>query len=202
MKLAIFGGTFDPIHNAHLTIAREAAELCSLPRVLFVPAARPPHKADGTHASYADRLRMVEVACEADPRFEASRLEEGSEYSYSIRTIESVRAASSTPGDPYFLIGADAFAEIRTWHRWADIVKSVIFIVVSRPGAVYEIPSGARVFRLDKLDLPVSSSEIRKKLERGEDDIEVPPGVAVYIRERGLYRNTNSGPPARSQESV
>jgi len=192
VKVALFGGTFDPIHNGHLIIAREAAGLCGLARVLFVPASRPPHKSGGTHASYADRLRMVEIACECDPRFEASRLEEGPEYSYSIHAIEKVNAQlkdeGAPAGDLYFAIGADAFAEIRTWHRWMDVVQAVAFIVVSRPGAAYEVPAGARVFRLEGLDLAVSSSEIRKNVAAGRTGLDLPPAVAAYIRDRGLYR--------------
>ena len=83
MRTAIFGGTFDPIHSAHLVVAREAAETFSLDRVLFIPAANPPLKEAG--ASYEDRYRMVELACAGEPRFIPSRLEEGREKSYSIR---------------------------------------------------------------------------------------------------------------------
>ncbi|MDQ6665311.1 MAG: nicotinate-nicotinamide nucleotide adenylyltransferase, partial [Acidobacteriota bacterium] len=157
-----------------------------LSRVLFVPASRPPHKAGGTHASYADRLRMVEIACACDPRFEASRLEEGPGYSYSIHTIEKAKAGLNI--DLYFVIGADAFAEIRTWHRWVDVIQAVEFIVVNRPGAVYEIPAGARVYALEDLELPISSSAIRGNVAKGRSDVDLPPGVAAYIGERGLYR--------------
>src|SRR5947199_664629 len=105
MRLAIFGGTFDPIHNGHLAMAREATRRCALDRVLFIPAARPPHKSAGSHAPYEDRVRMVELACEAEPRFEASRLEAGTALSYSIDTIGKVRACLA-PGDQLlFLIG-------------------------------------------------------------------------------------------------
>ena len=127
MKLAIFGGTFDPIHEGHLALAREAAVRFHLDRVLFVPAAHPPHKEGVTHAPYADRVRMAELACQGEARFEVSRLEEGTARSYSIDTIEKLRAHLA-PGDQlYFLIGADAFAEIRTWHRWRDVVRGVRF---------------------------------------------------------------------------
>ena len=95
MPVAIFGGTFDPIHNAHLIVAREAADAFRLDRVLFIPAGCPPHKSDSTGASWTDRYRMVELACVADPRFEPSRLEEGEQKSYSILTIERVRAAAA-----------------------------------------------------------------------------------------------------------
>jgi nicotinate-nucleotide adenylyltransferase len=188
LKIALFGGTFDPIHTAHLKIARRAALDFALDRVLFIPAARPPHKSGLTHTSYEHRYRMVELACQGEPLFEASRLEEGEQNSYSIETIERVRSWLSADEELYFLIGADAFAEIRTWHRWREVVAFVEFIVVSRPGRVYDVPEGARVRRLEGLDLAVSSSEIRRQLAAGDDRVEVPPAVLAYIREHGLYR--------------
>ncbi len=184
MRIALFGGTFDPIHNAHLIVAREAAEQFQLEQVLFIPAAHPPHKLDQTGASYQDRYRMVELACQADPRFIPSRLEEGAGKSYSIDTIEKV----ALPDRPlYFIIGADAFAEIATWHRWEDVVRLTDFIVVTRPGHDYQTPPSARVHRLDTLALPVSSSEIRLKLAAGENPPELPLPVTQYIVEHGLY---------------
>ena len=92
MRLALFGGTFDPVHEAHLAIARAAAARFALDRVLFVPAAHPPHKAAATRAPYEDRVRMAELACAGEPGFEVSRLEENTPRSYSIDTIEKVRA--------------------------------------------------------------------------------------------------------------
>jgi nicotinate-nucleotide adenylyltransferase len=158
---------------------------------LFVPAGHPPHRQSGALSSYQDRLRMVEIACAADPRFEASRLEEGAAKSYSIHTIERVMAEPKPKPKPnplYFLIGADAFAEIRSWHRWEDVARAVVFIVVSRPGSVYEIPKGAQVLKLEDVELPVSSSEIRRRLASGDSQVPVPAGVAGYIREHSLYR--------------
>jgi nicotinate-nucleotide adenylyltransferase len=188
LRIALFGGTFDPIHNAHLTIARAAVSQCALDRIWFIPAARPPHKSGVTSTPYEHRYRMVELACAGEPRFEASRLEEGEQNSYSIETIRRVRA-SVDPGDElFFLIGADAFAEIHTWHQWRDVIASVAFIVVSRPGRSYQEPEGARVHRLEGMDLALSSSEIRRKLASGDDRIDVPPAVLTYIREHGLYR--------------
>jgi nicotinate-nucleotide adenylyltransferase len=184
MKTAIFGGTFDPIHKAHVILAREAADTFSLNRVLFIPAANPPHKEAG--ASYEDRYKMVELACAGDPRFIPSRLEEGREKSYSIHTIERVKADPNS-GQVYFVIGADAFAEIRSWYRWEDVVRETEFIVVSRPAHDYSIPPGARVHRLETVALPVSSSETRQALARGETPDELPPSVARYIREHRLY---------------
>lgn len=188
MRVAIFGGTFDPIHQAHLTVAREAARRFRLDRVLFVPAAHPPHKAQVTEAPYEDRYRMVELACEGDEVLVPSRLEAGEEKSYSIHTIEKVRSRLGPSDELFFLIGADAFSEITTWHRWQDVIRAVDFIVVTRPGHDYQIPAGARVHRLETLALPISSSEIRQKLAAGEDPPELPPKVLAYIRERGLYQ--------------
>lgn len=183
-RRALFGGTFDPIHNAHLTVGTEAADVFALTEVLFIPAKNPPHKPDLTTASYRDRLRMVELACSADRRFVASRLEEGEGRSYSIDTIEKLWS----PDQPLlFLIGADAFAEIETWHRWKDVVRLTEFIVVTRPGHEYKAPAEAKVHRLDTLALPVSSSEIRSKLMEGEIPAELPREVAQYIVDRGLY---------------
>ncbi len=188
MRLALFGGTFDPIHVAHLEVAREAARQFRLSRVLFVPAAQPPHKSGATSAGYEDRYHMVALACQGEPLFEASRLEAGNQRSYSIRTIEKVKAGLAPEDELFFLMGADAFAEIRTWYRWQDVIKEVEFIVVTRPGHDYSVPPGARVHRLDTLALPISSSEIRARLAAGESPPEVPPQVLAYIRERGLYR--------------
>src|SRR6476661_10287697 len=142
MRLAIFGGTFDPIHQAHLAVAREAADRFHLDRVLFIPAARPPHKQHGPCAPYEDRVRMAELATAGDPRFRVSRLEEGTARSYSIDTISKVRAGMAPADELFFIIGADAFAEIRTWHRWRDVARGVRFLVVSRPGHFYQAPPG------------------------------------------------------------
>jgi nicotinate-nucleotide adenylyltransferase len=182
MKTAIFGGTFDPIHRAHVEVAKAAADAFGLDRVLMIPAANPPHK-QGASTDFENRYRMVELACEGDARLVPSRMEEGREKSYSILTIERLKGESLL----YFVIGADAFADIETWYRAKDVIASVEFIVVSRPGHTYRMPEGAKVHRLETLDMPVSSSEIREAFTRGQTPSSVPPAVAEYIRERGLY---------------
>jgi nicotinate-nucleotide adenylyltransferase len=187
LRIAIFGGTFDPVHCAHLAIAREAVRAFGLTRVLFVPASHPPHKTAAISAPYEDRYRMVELACQGEPLFEASRLEAGQQKSYSIDTIERVKAALAPASELFFLIGSDAFAELHTWYRWRDVVREVEFIVVGRPGCNYAVPPGARVNRLDTIALPVSSSEIRARLAAGEAPSELPESVLAYIRERCLY---------------
>jgi len=187
LTLALFGGAFDPIHNAHLRIAKDAARRCALDRVLFVPAAHPPHKQ--VHASYEDRYRMVELALENEPGMVASRLEAETAQSYSIDTIEKLKRELADGDQLFFLIGADAFADIRTWKRWQDVGREVEFIVVSRPGHSYEIPKETRVHRLDTLQLPVSSSEIRARLAAGDDRVDAPAAVRQYILDKGLYSN-------------
>ena len=131
---------------------------------------------------------MAQLACAADPRFEVSRIEgiEGSSaLSYTILTIEKLTARGIGPMS--FLIGADAFKDIRSWYRWKDVVASVEFIVVTRPGAVWETPPGAVVHELAGLQLPESSSDIRTQLTRGDSAVPVPESVLRYIREHGLY---------------
>jgi nicotinate-nucleotide adenylyltransferase len=187
-RTAVFGGTFDPIHSAHLAMARAALEEfggAGLVRILFVPAANPPHKSGASMAAWEDRVRMVELACAGQPEFEVSRIEQDANPSYSVLTIERLLAEGEGP--LAFLIGADAFAEIRTWYRWQDVIRLVEFIVVTRPGFDYDAPDGAVVHELGGVDLPVSSSEVRERIARGEGDVPVPRRVLEYIRQRGLY---------------
>jgi nicotinate-nucleotide adenylyltransferase len=187
LRLAIFGGTFDPIHQAHLAIAHEAIGRSGLDRVLLVPAANPPHKSTLRHAPYQDRVRMAEIACRGLANVKVSRLEEGTERSYSIDTIEKVRARLAPGDELFFVIGADAFADIRTWHRWRDVAREVFFLVVSRPGVDYDIPREVRMERIDRLELAISSSAIRRQLAAGGRPPEVPAPVMDYILAHGLY---------------
>src|SRR5262249_2775309 len=154
---------------------------------LFVPSAVPPHKSGTTYAPYSDRVKMAELACGDDPRFNVSRLEEYTSPSYSIDTIEKVRAAIAPPDELFFIIGADAFAEIATWRRWRDVARLVCFIVVSRPAHTYAVPPEVKIERLDSVELPVSSSKIREALARGERSRDVPERVLEYIFAHGLY---------------
>jgi nicotinate-nucleotide adenylyltransferase len=184
LRVAIFGGAFDPVHNGHLTMARAAAERFQLNPMLLVPAVNPPHKKIA--AGYEDRFRMVQLAVQGDPVLAASRLDAGREQSYSIETIETLREQAPS-AQLFFLIGADAFADIRTWVRWPEVVASVEFIVASRPGYRYSAPECAIVHHMDWLEMPVSSSEIRARLNRGESPSELPASVLEYIHQHRLY---------------
>jgi nicotinate-nucleotide adenylyltransferase len=186
-RICLFGGTFDPIHIAHLRIANEALKTFTLNRILFVPAASPPHKNGDIVTSFEDRFRMVEIACTPYPSFVASRLEASGDPNYTIDTVERFQK-DLLPGDQlFFLIGADAFNEIASWHRWDELIALIQFIVVSRPGQDYVVPEGAVVHRLEGLDLNISSSVIRERLASGEAVPEVPVEVREYIVQRGLY---------------
>ena len=186
-RICLFGGTFDPVHKAHLRIAQEAANAVGLTKVLFVPAGHPPHKQLSQITPFEDRYRMVELACRGNPLFEASRIEQGDEFSYTIDTVERLTPSLGSDDKLFFLIGSDAFDEIQTWHRWRELICRLDFIVVPRPGHDVAIPSGARVHRLEGLALPISSTGIRDRLERGEPTPELPDAVRGYIDVNHLY---------------
>lgn len=188
MRLCLFGGTFDPVHNAHLALATEACEACQLDEVWFVPNAVPPHKVNGAVATWEQRFCMVELACTLDPRFHASRLEEAQRKSYTIHTLETVRQELEPEDELFFLIGADAFAEIESWYRKDDVLSLAHFIVLSRPGHQYHLPARARVTRLETLQLEIASSTIREQLREGRVDVPVPAPVLDYILAESIYR--------------
>lgn len=186
-RICLFGGTFDPIHSAHLRIAEEAVRSLQLDTVLFVPAGIPPHKTGVLITPYEDRLQMVDLACRPYPKFEASRLEEREGRSYTIDTVLLLRRILDPDGRLFFLIGADAFDDIESWKEWRKLVDLIEFIVVTRPGDTYKVPNGARVQPLKGLELPVSSSSIRARLSVRAPTPELPSSVRAYIEERGLY---------------
>lgn len=195
MRVALYGGTFDPVHLGHVEVARAAADTFGLGRVMFVPAGNPPHRAARPRASYEDRYRMVELACLLDGRFRASRAEAprpGNEPNYSIDTLEEVTRSLGSGDRLYFVIGCDAFAEIESWHRWEEMLKLADFIVVSRPGEATrpaEPPPAARMHLLTSVDVPISSTRVRDRLRSGQPaDQWLPPAVAEYVGERKLYQ--------------
>jgi nicotinate-nucleotide adenylyltransferase len=186
MRLGLYGGTFDPIHDGHLAVAREAVRAFSLEQLWIIPNNRPPHKQSGANSSYEHRLRMVELACAGDPVLQASDLERNAAPSYTIDTL--LRVEALFPGiRPYFVIGADAYADVPTWRRWKEVLARVTFLVVTRPG--YAIPAieGATHLILDNLNLPVSSSAIRQTLRDHGNSPYLPPAVLQYIHAERLY---------------
>ena len=133
-RIAIFGGTFDPFHNGHLRMAVEVLEGLSLPSLFLVPSARPPHKPSRPMASAEDRLAMASAGVDGIEGISVLDLELRREGpSYSLVTVREVSEAN--PGaDLLFLIGADAFAEITTWHRHRDLLAACDFLLLPRPG--------------------------------------------------------------------
>jgi nicotinate-nucleotide adenylyltransferase len=186
-RVCLFGGTFDPVHKAHLRMAVEARDRFRLDQVLFVPAGHPPHKADSRVAPYLDRLAMVKLACKGRKGFVASELENHSGKSFTIDTVERLRAQLNPRDRLFFLIGADAFDDLRSWHRWREMLSLTEFLVVTRPGHRYRIPKGARIHSLDGIAMLASSSGIRSHLAAGEPAPEIPKAVRAYIEEHSLY---------------
>ena len=141
MNIALFGGTFDPIHRGHLHVARAAAERFKLKEVWFVPADIPPHKQKAPVTSYFHRYSMVALALAGEPDFLPSLLEAPDPEahverrpSYSIDTVRRVKAELRKSDRLYFLIGIDAFREIATWHEAEELLGECDFVVAARPG--------------------------------------------------------------------
>lgn len=194
MNVGVFGGTFDPIHAGHVTAAEVVADEFKLSKVLFIPAGRPPHRDSSTDANYEQRYRMVQLAIKQDARFVASRLEDPDVRSglhFSIDTLELLSGNLTVKDRVFFLIGADAFAEIRNWFRWHDVIEMVEFIVISRAGKTSfrsEPPEGTRAHWLDSVDIPISSTDIRRCLKTGKcKKGKLVPEVHDYICQNGLY---------------
>lgn len=215
MNIALFGGTFDPIHAGHLRAAQAAARRFRLDRILFVPSGKPPHKVHDHLTSFAHRYGMVALACAGRAGFVPSMLEapraDGRPH-YSITTVRRVKRSIGRRDRLYFLIGVDAFLDLPEWKAFRELLDSVNFIVVSRPGysnreIVKIVPpelvrrSGSRqekdtialrhsaVHILRGVDVPVASSDIRECIRDGRRVAGlVPPLVEEYMRKEGLYR--------------
>lgn len=194
MRLAIFGGTFDPIHSGHIQAVVAAADQHALDRVLVVPSGTPPHKPAACRASYEHRLRMVKLACEADQRLVPSRLEApgaNGKPHYSVDTIERVRTTHRFAPPLRFVIGADAFAEVGLWRDAESVEALVEFLIVGRPGCEPPEASDSSVQRRAFVPCahPASSRVVRHRTKIGGSLADLaPPAVCEYIWEHGLYR--------------
>jgi nicotinate-nucleotide adenylyltransferase len=130
---------------------------------------------------------MVKLACKGRKGFVASELENHPGPSFTIDTLERLRAQLNPRDRLFFLVGADAFDELRSWHRWRDMLSLAEFLVVTRPGHRYRVPKGARVHSLDGIAMLASSSGIRSRLAAGEPAPEIPKAVRAYIEAHSLY---------------
>jgi len=208
--LGVFGGTFDPIHIAHLAVAQEAAEAIGLERVLFVPAGEPPHKPGIVVSPSADRLAMVELAIAGNDRFAVDRLElDRDGPSYTVDTLEDLRSrrvASGTEPDLALILSAEAFLQLMSWRDPRRIVELARLVVAPRDGypaagpefLARHLPDLAdRATFLDSPHLRLSASELRQRAASGRSlRYLVPDAVAAYIGDHGLYRNLQRTPPS------
>jgi nicotinate-nucleotide adenylyltransferase len=196
MRVGLLGGTFDPIHVGHLLIAEIARYALSLDQVVFVPAGDPPHKGDAVSDS-EHRHAMVLLATASNEAFVVSRHElDRSGPSYSLATVREFRHELGPESELFFIAGADAVLEIRTWHRWEELFRECRFIALARPGfdmraleAVLPAELLAQVHLLPAPGFDLSSTMIRERVARGEPvRYLVTEAVDAYIRKHGLYR--------------
>ncbi len=201
-RIGLLGGTFNPVHSGHLSLAQSAFEGFDLDKVVFIPCRKPPHKDAAPLVSAEHRLAMLEMAIEDDIRFETSRVEiDRQGPSYSIDTVRSF--AEEYPGQElFFIIGADTLPELHLWKDIGKLLEMCRFISFERPG------TDTCSLTPEKIDLPdpwpekllkdlskgmrfeISSSELRYRIAEGFSiKYLVPQPVEMYIAEHGLYRS-------------
>jgi len=214
-RIGLLGGTFDPIHCGHLNLADAAQVALRLDRVSLITANIPPHRPQPVASAY-HRFAMVALAVANRPNWRAADLELRLDApSYTSTTLDRFHVRGYMPSELYFIIGADAFAEIATWHDYPRILDRTHFAVVSRPGfpvgeLAHRLPSLAArmtwprsdtvlhaaplILLIDEPTADVSSSAIRRRLTAAES-IEglVPPSVAQHIEQHGLYTSMTPG---------
>jgi nicotinate-nucleotide adenylyltransferase len=189
-RVGVFGGSFDPVHNAHVALARLALEQLQLDEVRWIPVGQPWHKSrqlsDG-----ADREAMVRLAIAGEPRFVVDRSElRRRGVSYTLDTVRELAAAE--PDTEWFLIlGQDQYASLHTWHGWRELLGLVTLAIANRPGAALAVnpqigKAGHQAVPLPMMD--VSSTEVRRRVAAGESIADLVPGtVARYIEQHRLY---------------
>lgn len=209
-RVAVFGGSFNPIHYGHLLLADEVLEQLHLDRVLFVPAGAPPHKPASMLAPADDRFAMVLLATSDHPGFEVTDLElRRAGPSYTVDTLEALRAG----GDELFLvIGSETFLDLLSWRLPRRVAELARLVVVPRAGSAFAPDSTAaqKVLReiggetfvhadggalpprgviiVHATSLPISASDLRRRAREGRSlAYRVPPALAAYIRARRLY---------------
>lgn len=197
MRIGLFGGSFDPIHNGHILPVLAARELLDLDVVHYLPTACPPHKPRGTRAPALVRNTMVELALLPYPELFVSDAElDLGRTAYTVDTVERY-AVENPEADLHLLLGVDSFNDLMAWRRFEDLIGAVRLVVLARPGergldpAVRAAVEGARGFDLVRhRSVDVSSSSIRRLLARGEevDAGLMPDAVLRYCRKYGLYR--------------
>ena len=194
-RVGLFGGSFDPVHNAHVALARTALAQLALDAVWWIPAGRAWQKA-GAGADGEHRAAMVELAIAGEPRFRLERCElDRAGPSYTIDTVRELQRRA--PATAWTLIlGQDQYAGLATWHEWRELVSCVTLAVAGRAGAAQQAGAALaavphRVVVLDMPPMAVSATALRERIIRGDDIAAlVPPAVARYIDRHHLYRGT------------
>ena len=202
-RIGLFGGTFDPIHNGHLHIARSFADELDLESVILLPAGDPYHKTTPRTAAH-HRLAMAEIAAQADPRLAVSDCDivrQGATYTHD--TVQIFRQHFPA-AELWLLIGMDSLLQLHTWHRWQNLMRQCRIAAAPRPGSslaqapaplqnwlAEALPQG-RLHILQAEPLPISSSQIRQQLATQHTSPDIPPEVLGYIRQHQLYCHTGA----------
>jgi len=211
-RIGIFGGTFDPVHVGHLRSALEVAELMALDELRLIPSARPPHR-EAPQVAALGRLAMVELAVAGvAPLCVDDRELKRDKPSYSIDTLESLRAELAGDDQLFLILGWDAFCGLPSWHRWDELLQHCHILVLQRPDADSEAPEtlrnllaarsisdpltlkgpGGQISFIWQTPLAVSATQIRTLLASGKSvRFLVPDAVLIYIHAHGLYRASN-----------
>ncbi len=186
--MGVFGGTFDPVHHAHLIVAAEAFEALNLDLLLFVPAAEPPHKRGSVVASAEQRMRMLSTAIEGDPRFRVDDLElRRPGPSYTVDTLQALREREPE-AEIFFLLGVDQFRDFGKWREPDRIVRLARLAVLARGGETVDVdgPYPATAVAVSRID--ISGTEIRKRTSEGRSvRYYVPEGVREIIERERIY---------------
>ncbi|MBN2075337.1 MAG: nicotinate-nucleotide adenylyltransferase [Dehalococcoidales bacterium] len=199
MKTGILGGTFDPVHNAHLMIAGEALQQLELDEILFIPTSHTPLKEDTVITPVEHRVRMVELAIADNPVFRLSRIEiDRAGISYTVDTIAGLKQSLGNDSELYFIIGLDSLKTLPRWKEPDRIIEMCRLVTVLRPG--YNVPDIDKLEKsipgiteslimIDDLAPDISATDIRKRVAAGLpiNDL-VPAPVEQYILDHGLYR--------------
>jgi len=199
-KIGIMGGTFDPIHTGHLVIAEAVRIEYGLEKVLFIPAANPPHKQQSYVTSAIHRYIMTVMATYSNPYFYVSPIEiERPGLSYAIDTVLALIEQYSDKTEFYFITGADAVQDLPTWRNIDQLLDLCYFIAATRPGCKcsiddviknFGIKGRQRIHRLATPELEISSTDIRQRVRQGRSiKYIVPESVESYIFEQGLYKS-------------
>ena len=191
MRVALFGGSFDPPHLGHMAVAEAAADAFALDRLLFAPAGRQPLKLGRAATGFADRLAMVSIACREDARFEPSSIDgprQDGAPNYTVDTLARLR--EQEPGVELFcLVGMDSFLDMGRWREPEKLLTLAQWIVATRPGYLPGDAAMGRVHALDTVYVDLSATGLRTRLLAGEQcDAEMPPGIGDYIRDHALYQ--------------